>query len=224
MADYRTTALAVVLVTKGDVLPLVDPMLLQVTGVVPPDWTGELERRPTEIPGIAVRFSNGIQIQAHDNIVAFQQDFKPPRNSAVGTIADVVPVVKRFVATFPGLTYVAVGVNPIAVRSMVSTANFRIAKVMRTNGLSLSWRSAVPDVQMTLSYRFEAFNVNVVVRELASRSEVASELEFRGNIHRDVTEGNVTSTFVPDTLDHIRGDLDEFEALTGRLKVGIEQA
>lgn len=174
--------LSIVVVAPGQGPSIVNLENLVFNGTIPKDW--ELAREPLYTPQmVQLVFQNSIAITAQANRVVFSETIADKSPSDI----QIPQLIRRYIQSFPGLEYEAIGINPMGHVDM-GGSEYAVRRYMNETLMSPGpWQSIgeVPaQLQLNFRYTLAESQLNLTVSEVGLRNEdelVSKVLLFAGN-------------------------------------------
>ena len=177
------TGLSVVVAARANNPTIINADFLRVNKICSKQMT--VKDPPLTIPVFSqVSYTNGITVKADPDRVTFEQfaDSVDPDDVQTPDMA------AGYIAVVPHVTYVAVGINPVCVRTNSESAQQEVANVLKQKGNWAEHRECRPVVELKAMYAIEEQQVTLNVTNVIRKGvdQAPNGLIFQGNIHRDL--------------------------------------
>ena len=208
---------SVVLVATANNPSILDPDFLQYNEIVDPNW--QVQESPVSNPAFAqVSFEGGLTVTADLNRVIFEQ-------KAGGTLV-ASEVAKRYLQQVPHVPYSAIGINPKFFLHSTGEHLSLMGSGAHDQGTRMSFKDAVPTVQLKLTYGYETRTIflDVVQIEQTTDNPRLSGMLFQANVHRAVDGPNAQTRnkLIRSILDRWEDDLEDISQLSKVLSGGMK--
>lgn len=208
---------SVVLVATTNNPSILNPDFLQYNEIVDPDW--QVQGAPVLNPAFAqVSFEGGLTVTADLNRVIFEQK--------TGGKLVASEVAKRYLQQVPHVPYSAIGINPKFFLGSTGEHLSLIESVVPDQGTWMSFKDAVPTVQLKLTYSYEERTIFLDVAQIEPTidDQTFSGILFQANVHRDVEGLNAQARNkrIQSILDRWEDDLEDVRQLSKTLSGGMK--